>query len=169
MQSMSTRQTHKGFTLIETMIYIALFAVLVSGVIIASMPIITGAQRMNDRIMIENEVALVAKTIPSLVPQARVITAPEAGTEGDILTLTTYSAGGPEITYTFYADQGAIVARAGPTGIPVPVTPLTASRVQFESFHVRHIAGTSELPAAIEFTFAANSRTYGPYRAYTSL
>lgn len=164
--------THKnsgGFTLIETMIYIALFAVLVSGVIIASMPIITGAQRMNERIMIENEVALVSKTIPSLIPQARVVSMPGAGSEGNTLTLTTYSAGGPEITYTFYAEGGAIMAKAGPTGVTVPAVPLTASRVQFDGFLVRHIAGTADTPAAIEFTFDVNGRTYGPYRSYLSL
>jgi type II secretory pathway pseudopilin PulG len=158
-----------GFTLLETMIYIGLFAVLISGVIIASMPIITGAQRMNDRIMIENEVALVTKTIPSLVPQARVVTAPSAGSSGGTLTLTTYSDGGPEITYTFYAEGGAIMARVGPTGVPVSSVPLTASRVRFESFLVRHIPGTVTTPAAIEFTFEANGLAYGPYRSYLSL
>lgn len=161
--------TQNGFTLIETMIYIALFAVLISGVIIASMPLITGAHRMNDRIMIENEVALVSKTIPSLIPQARAVASPAAGTEGDTLTLTTYSLGGPEITYTFYAEGGAIMARAGPSGVPVSALPLTSSRVRFDRFLVRHSLGTSETPSAIEFTFEAHGRTYGPYRSYLSL
>ncbi len=150
-----------GFTLIETIIYVALFALLMSGVVVSIHPLFSGIERMNERIMVENEVAVVSRTITSLIPQAQFVSVPSSGGSGDTLTLTTYSLP-PQITYSFKVEGGAVVASV----FGSPWTNLTASRVHFDSMSVSHVAASGGVPAYIELSYVVDGETFGPIRSY---
>ncbi len=156
----------RGFTLIETIIYIALFAILMMGAMAAVQPIFTGAERMSQRAVVESEVMLVSRTITSLIPQASTVSAPAQGTSGDTLSLTTWNSGGPSIGYAFAVQDGAVFANVSVNGSFTGSTTLTASRVRFDSMSVKRVAAQGGTPAYIELSYAANGSTYGPIRSY---
>jgi type II secretory pathway component PulJ len=155
-----------GFTLIETIIYIALFGILMVGVIAAVNPIFVGVERMSQKVMIENEVTLVSRTITSLIPQASSVASPSADTTSDSLSLTTWNTGGPTISYTFGVKDGAVVSNVSVNGTPTGSTTMTASRVHFDSMSVKRVASAGGTPAYLELSYVVSGTTYGPIRSY---
>ena len=109
----------KGFTLIETLIYIALFGIILTGVITASYPLITGAERLSQRVTAESEAAFVLHKIGgSLASVSSVLVS-----GGNTLTVTPLS--GSQYSFSLNGtvmEQGSV--------------PLTASRVKFSNFSV---------------------------------
>jgi prepilin-type N-terminal cleavage/methylation domain-containing protein len=160
----------RGFTLIETIIYVALFGILMVGTISAVNPIFTGVERMNQKVIIENEVTLVSRTITSLIPQASSISVPSIGTTFNSLTLATWNTGGPIIGYTFGVQDGAVISNVSVNGAPTGSTTMTASRVRFDSMSVKRVAASGGTPAYIELSYvvtgAGTTTTYGPIRSY---
>jgi hypothetical protein len=136
------------------------------GTIAAVNPIFTGVERMSQKVMIENEVTLVSRTITSLIPQASAISMPSVGTTADTLSLTTWNAGGPTIGYTFGVSGGAVIGNVSVNGAPTGSTTLTASRVRFDSMSVSYVAALGGTPAYIELSYIVASSTYGPIRSY---
>lgn len=57
------RNTDRGFTLVETLIYIALFGIILTGVITSAYPLITGAEKLSQRVVEESEAAFIFSKI----------------------------------------------------------------------------------------------------------
>ena len=162
-----SRHTHAGFTLIETTIYIGLFSILMVGVIVSIQPILQGAERMSEKIMIENEVALVSRTIISQLPQTKIVTSPSTPTPGNPTTGNTLSLNVPVgppggVNYSFSVSGGAIVALV----MSPPWTALTASRVRFDDMTVTRVAASAGTPQYVEITYMVDGNAYGPIRSY---
>jgi type II secretory pathway pseudopilin PulG len=159
-----------GFTLIETIIYIGLFGILMVGAIASVRPIMTGAERMSEQVMIENEIALVSRSIVSLIPQingSRLIV-PDNGITGNRIMFTTYTGQ----VYGFTVEGLAITARVG-GGImtenalfALPATNITNSRTHFDDMVVKRVAAVDNNPAYIEISYVVDGDTYGPIRSY---
>jgi hypothetical protein len=155
-----TNQVHrvaKGVTLIESIIYVGLTAFLLIAVLGATYPILSGAERSSDRITADGESVFVARKIGWAMGSVTGVTAPTAGAQGTVLTLTR-----PDGTYSFTNSSGVMyIAVNG--GTPVP---LTASRTAITNFSVSHLAPAGGAPRAIDVSFQVNGNTIGPLRMY---
>src|SRR3989344_5005047 len=118
-------ESGKGFTLIETLIYIALFGVILTGVITAAYPLITGADRLSQRVTAESEAAFVLHKIAWTLSSAS-----DVSVVGDVLTVTRLPSG----TVTF--QQGITTLNSIEISDGGAFIPLTASRVKFSNFFV---------------------------------
>lgn len=165
----------RGFTLIETIIYVALFGILMMGMIVSLRPILTGAERMNEKVMIENEVTLVSRTITSLIPQidpSLGAVSPGTGATANYVSFSTYksSPAAPTITYWFTVQGGAVQGGVKAGSAPVATSTMTASRVHFDSMSAKRVAPSGGTPGYIELSYvitgAGTTTTYGPIRSY---
>jgi prepilin-type N-terminal cleavage/methylation domain-containing protein len=122
---MTNRRAARGFTLIETIIYLAIFAVVIGGVVVAAYLLFESSGKVQTRAMVLQEEQFVMATIERLLGEAASISAPAAGGTGSTLTLTTF--GG--ITHTI-ARVGDDARLDGSTlnNSNVRVTALTFSR-----------------------------------------
>lgn len=148
----------RGFTLIETIIYVALFGILMVGIIVSIMPLFEGAERMSEKVLIENETTLVLRSIISLLPQAQSMSSPSVGAMSNTITFTTYTG----VPYSFTSDSGAIVASV----FSSPWTPLTASRVDFSNMTVKRVAASGGTPQYVELIYTVNGIPTAPIRSY---
>ncbi len=69
---------NRGFTLIETIIYIALFTLLVGTVFISAYQIIENSQKLSDKTVMQNEANFVLRKISWVVTGAQTIHTPSA-------------------------------------------------------------------------------------------
>ena len=79
---------HKGFTLIETIIYLALFAVLMTGALVAAYNLKEGGERMQTRAMLQEEGTFLLGKIEWSMLGASSIDEPGANAAGTTLCVT---------------------------------------------------------------------------------
>ena len=151
--------TNRGFTLIETIIYVALFALLFSGMLASIWPFLQGAESISTKVVVESEATFAIQKINALLASSTAfITTPSAGTSGNILTLTAYTGD----TYTVSTSSTTFMVQKN-AGTAVP---FTAERLSVSNFSVRHVAPSGGFPRFIEYSFTASSVVYGPIRKY---
>ncbi|MFM2381986.1 MAG: hypothetical protein RLZZ76_753 [Candidatus Parcubacteria bacterium] len=148
----------QGFTLLETIIYLALFSILLTGVLISSYSFFRGAERMTLYVLQDNEAAFVIRKIGTQLNSASAITVPSSGAASSSIRFSTYD--GSE--HTFAAVDGSI-AYATATG---PFLPLNAERVKVSAFSATHTAPTSLSPRFLEYSFVIDGEVVGPIRTY---
>src|SRR3990167_6326959 len=90
------RVHNKGFTLLETLIYIALLGMLLTGVLLTAYPLFTGAERITKNVTAEGEAAFILRKISWALSSAASVSTPSAGSSG--ATLTVGQVGGGSIT-----------------------------------------------------------------------
>jgi Tfp pilus assembly protein PilE len=147
-----------GFTLIETIIYVALFSILFTGILVSSYSFFIGAQQISAQVVKENESAFVARKIAALLQSANAITAPSSGNSGTSLTFSTYA--GDTYSFTTSADAITLSKNGGTPAV------LSADRVVFSSFSATHTAAFGGVPRKIEYSFMVDGNTFGPIRTY---
>ena len=155
------RKKETGFTLIETLIYIALFGIILTGVITAAYPLITGADRLSQRVTAESEAQFVLHKIGwalSVTP----ISSIDVTTPGKLRILQ--SGGGVLSIRQGETTLDSIEISDGGVFIP-----LTASRVKFSNFSVTPptIPAAGNAPHQLTVSFTADgesfSQTYNTY------
>lgn len=92
----------RGFTIIETLVYLAIFSIVIGGVAVAMYLLFQSSGTLQTRAMLVQEEQFVMLTIERLVAEAASISAPSAGASGNTLTLTTF--GGASYTITKNGD-----------------------------------------------------------------
>ena len=108
-----------GFTLIETLIYIALFTVLMSSAFITAYQLIQGTDVLNAKSVNQEEVNFVLRKINWALTGVETINTPTLSTPySDTLTVTKY--GGNQIDIKLNA--GKIELRDGVLGVFLPIT-----------------------------------------------
>lgn len=150
----------RGFTLLETLIYLTLFTILFIGIIGSSVGFFTGAEQVSALVVKENESAFVVRKINTLLNSANAIVSPTSGNGGSILTFTTYA--GDE--YTITTTNGALTLKKNNN----PASILTAERVSFSNFSTKHTPQTGGLPRFFEYSFNVNGEVFGPIRIYVT-
>jgi prepilin-type N-terminal cleavage/methylation domain-containing protein len=148
----------KGFTLIETIIYLALFSILFTGVLVSAYSFFRGAEILSRDIVRENEVAFVTRKIAVLLNSADTLIVPAVGTASSTLQFSTYDG----LTHTFLIDSGKVLYATG-TNARVP---LNTERVVFSAFTATHTAPTGDVPRFIEYGVGADGEVVGPLRTY---
>jgi type II secretory pathway pseudopilin PulG len=164
-----------GFTLLETIIYIGLFGIMFSGIFVSIYPIITGAARLTQNILVEGETAFILSKIRfalanTITSEGGEIATPTAGNTSDTLVLE-YD--GDE-RYRIEMDDtntfcsAPLICKMLTMSIDGDdALPLNAQRVDIENFSVTHHAPLSDgTPRYLEISFTADDEPVGPVRYY---
>ena len=147
----------RGFTLIETLLYIGLFGILLTSMVMIAYPLMTGADRLNQRVTEEGEAAFVLHKVSAALHTEKISSISVASQ-----TLTINRAGGPD-SISIREESGEIKMEEGGTELP-----LTGSRTGFSNFLVTYTASTGgNIPHTVTVQFdiggESYSRTYHVY------
>jgi type II secretory pathway pseudopilin PulG len=169
----------RGFTLVETIIYVGLFGIMFTGIFMSIYPFFTGAERLSRNIATEGETAFILAKIQyalasGIVASSSSVTSPaETGaTTSD--TLIIKDASNVQI---FKFEQGTTTLFCPPPSITCgrldfatssATTTLNAERVTIENFTVTHHKPdlATGAPRYLEVSFNANGVPVGPVTYY---
>lgn len=129
---------NKGFTLIESLIYIALFTLILSGGFATAYNLIEGTDRLNTRTVIIEESNFVLRKINWVLNGAETVTVPSFNT----LEVTKFNGKEYEITL-----DGTVIEMSevgGETNVP-----LTTENVEVLSLNFEYLPADSGSPAGI--------------------
>ena len=172
----SVIMTTRGFTLLETIIYIGLFSTLFTGIIMSVYPLFTIASLQNKQITIQAEASYILDKIAYIItesntmPTSQVVT-PGVGQSTSTLILTTSATD----SYQFRIDTappGCIAPRLCSTLSLKKNTgkllPLTSMRVVVENFTITHtppdpLKGQRR---TVDVSFTVSGTPVGPVRYY---
>jgi type II secretory pathway pseudopilin PulG len=90
-----------AFTLIETLIYLAIFAIIIGGLVSTAYALFESSGRTQTKAMVQDEANFVMAKILSSMNNAKTVCVPVAGALGPTLMLVTYSGtscGSPDVT-----------------------------------------------------------------------
>lgn len=165
---MSKHHTQKlyscqGFTLIETIIYVALFSVLISGLFGSMWPFLRGAENTSAKVVAESESAFAIRKINTILASSTAsITTPAAGNSGNVLTVSEYNGD----TFTIATSGNAFTVQKTSGGVGGAIVPFTADLVSVTAFTAKHVAPAAGLPRFVEYSFTLGGVAYGPIRKY---
>src|SRR3989344_2337496 len=80
----------KGFTLIETLVYLALFALIIGGMVVAAYLLFETSDRYQTRAMLQEEQNFVMAKIMRTLNNAKDICAPAVGSPDSSLSVASY-------------------------------------------------------------------------------
>lgn len=119
-----------GFTLIETIIYIALLSLVMGGVLAAAYGLVEGSQRVSRRTIIQEEGNFVLRKINWVIGNTASIIMPSAMIPADTLMSVLHD--GSQITIRFDAGNSAVeVRRGGGSFVPLTSQNVLVSNLQF--------------------------------------
>lgn len=81
----------RGFTLIEVILYLALFAMIFGGIIVSAYNVIEGSGRTQSRAQMQEEGEFLLGKITWVLSGAQTINSPSIGDESSILSVTKYN------------------------------------------------------------------------------
>src|SRR5438105_3614795 len=84
------RQNSTGFTLIETLVYLALFALMIGGIVAASFLLFESSDRNSEKARLQEEKNFIVGKIDWALSGAKTVASPSAGASGSTLTATKY-------------------------------------------------------------------------------
>jgi len=117
-----------GFTLLETVLYIALLAIMVGGGMVGVYNILEGSGRTLQSTYREQEAYFITRKIDAVLSEAESITEPSEGSSSDQLTV---QAGGDSITVDLDGEEIRLIRNGSP--LPLNNGPLVpASALNFE-------------------------------------
>ncbi len=164
----------KGFTLIEAILYIGLFGLIFTGILVSMYPLFTNTEKLTRRVVTENEITFITSKIRyalahGITSSSIQVIEPSEGTQGDSLTI----ADGIEEYFHFEVD--ASNAYCTPPRVCSVLTyrenggdllPLNTERVAISSFTVVHHTPQGNTPRLLEISFIANGTPVGPLKQY---
>lgn len=167
---MCANHNNRGFTLLETIIYVGLLGIMFSGIFVSIYPFFTGAERLTRNIATEGETAFVLNKIRYALAQGMTIstdtiTTPSEGATTDALIIK--NGNGDEV-FRFEQNPQSDTCPA-PVVCPTldfsiaggEAFPLNAERVPIENFTVVHHAPVGDAPRYLDISFYANGTFTG--------
>lgn len=148
----------RGFTLIETIIYIALISVILTMTLLATIGLLETKNRTAARLEVEEEANFLMGKIGWALAGARAVTAPAAGATSTALTVEKFNFAQNPITFDL-AD-GAVRIRYG-SAAP---TPLLSESAIVQNLVFEHITGGGNPAMKIVLSLEVNPQ--GPYAQY---
>lgn len=135
----------RGFTLLETLLYIALFSIVMSGAFIATLHMAQGSERQKKTLAVQEEGAFVMRKLNAELTNATSVLAP------DVHTLH-IEPGNVTVVY----HGGALTLQRG-DGEPQP---LTNSRNAVERAEFSTSAGISGMPSSVHVRFVLAGKPF---------
>lgn len=136
----------KGFTLIEALIYIALFSIIIGGALVVTYQIIEGNQQVSANVVIQEETNFLMRKIDWALSGASIITTPAVGASGAVLNVT------KEGIVLEFDESGGIMRLKTGAGSPID---LNSSNVTVENLLFTHSDpdGAGGKPAELNISF----------------
>ena len=85
---MFIKNTNKGYMLLEMIIYVALFTIMIGGLIVTAFLLIQSGGKTSQRVVVQEEMNFVLKKIDWVLANTTSITSPNAGVTSGVLTLS---------------------------------------------------------------------------------
>src|SRR3989344_8094326 len=130
----------KGFTLIETLVYLALFALIIGGMVVAAYLLFETSDRYQSRAMLQEEQNFIMAKIAWALDNAM-----SANVVGDVLTITKY-------------DPPSITIDSPGTNARLDGEVLNSSSIKVDDLSFIH-AGGAGTPESVEITLAVSAVT----------
>lgn len=129
----------RGFTLIEALVYLALFSILMGGAVIAAYNLFEAAARGTTRTMLQEETDFLIAKATWAASGAKSITSPSAGTTGGALTVVKWdsSYGNPIVITTNGGNM--VMTKSGGAQVV-----LNNTNVSVTHFSVTHDLGAGD-------------------------
>lgn len=144
----------KGFTLIETIIYIALFSVIISLVVGAVYNIIEGSDDLQKNIIADAEAHFLTRKIEWALTGVSAINSPASGFTGTSLSVNKVDYAQNPIVFDLDSNNLRIKKGLGDPTI------LNSANVTISDLQFQHLAASLYRPAAIKFSFKVNGDDY---------
>lgn len=146
-------KTNEGFTLIEVLIYSAIFSLMMVGMLGSVYLIIQGTNQSNARLLADGEANFILRKIHWAFTGASSIITPVAGSIGPNLSINKT---GVALPIRFRLNSNNIEIDPG-TGF---YSPLDTGNVIAASLSFQHIPASGGKPAAVKTVFYLNGITY---------
>ncbi len=156
-----TRKSAAGFTLIETMVYLSLFSILMSGVVVSAYNIFEATGRSQTRAMMQEEGDFLIGKIDWALSGIQTVNAPIAPsggiacTESDTLSVTKWDGTIGTVIINLSGDS-AMLARLGNLANS---TPLNNSNTAVSNLLFKHCGTGGNNPERVEAKFTLTART----------
>jgi type II secretory pathway pseudopilin PulG len=155
----------QGFTLIETLVYLGLFAILIGGAFTAAYAIVESSGRAQTRTMIQEEGDFLIAKITWSLSGVQVINQPSVGTPGSVLSFNKVTgldaSNQPIVAPVSIGLVGSDLQVSYPSN-PTPNTfMLNNDNVAISNLVFTHdsISGNSIKPESLESAFTVSART----------
>ena len=142
----------KGFTLIETVVYIALLGILMGGAVLTSYDLLESSSKSSGKTAVQEEGSFVQRKMEWALSGATAVTVGGSNCN-QTLSVTKAGASNP-IQFQLDAFSGAVQMREGGLGA---YTPLTTSNVSVSCLKFASIAAISPGPSGIIATTTIQS------------
>ncbi len=149
-----TTSQNKGFTLIETLLYIVLFSFIMTSGIYAAYQLIDSSHDLANKTTAEADADFLLRKIDWALNGYTSIVQPTEGNSGSQLSINT-----PNGLQDFTFANGVVYLNGN-------TQPLTSDRVTISSFFVHHIAPTAGAPRAVELSFMIDGKQFGTTTRY---
>lgn len=151
---MKKHVTQRGFTLLEVLIYIALFGLLMSGAVVSAFQLLESGQRQDISFAAQQEGTFVNRKLAWALAPATAVSV----SGGNKLTISR-----PDLGTTLIVDASSTpITFARGTN---PAVPLTSSGLTVENTHFVVLPPANGLPTAVElaYTLGGKEFTYSMY------
>ncbi len=156
-------KNNHGFTLIEVLIYLALFAILLVGILAAAYSVIESSGRNQAKIVVISEGNFLVGKINWALSGAQAVNLPFVGTSGSVLSINKITGidpvtGQPITTSILVALSGAdITIQEGGN----PAEKLNTSNVAVSNLLFTHVSDSGDgiNPESVSSTFTVSART----------
>lgn len=137
---------HKGFTLVETLVYVAIFVMFVGG--ITTFAVQLQSSRLRAQIMLEvnGQGNSIVRSIGQTIRNAQAINAPTAGTSASSLSVAT---GNPVTNPTVFSQSGEVLYVTEGAGSPIA---LSNNNVRLTHLTFTNLSRVST-PGVVQFRF----------------
>ena len=156
MKSFSIKNnTNKGVTLIETLVYLALFAILFGGAVIATYSLIESNGRGQAQVLLEEEGNFIVSKISSALSGAKSVEMPSVGATSSKLSLTKWD---PSLnTVVIQLNSGNVtISKNSGADVVFNNPDVSVSNLNFKQ---NYNGGTN--PKSVNFSFTITSRSLG--------
>ncbi len=155
----------KGFTLIEVIVYLALFALILGGAVISAYNVFESSGRGGSRGMLQEEGDFVMAKISwalsgaSAIASPAIVTLPCSATS-DTLSVSKWDSAVDPVAITL-TGTNATISKKGAAAVPI-----NSSSVQISNLRFKHCWLGGANPDSLEASFTVNMRT--PQGAFVS-
>ena len=143
--------TSKGFTLIETILYIALLSLITSGALLATYQLLEGNQKNLIELTIQSEADFLLRKIEWILSGSQSVVLPREGESGPELVVR--GEAGP-VSFTL-SGADLVMSRDGGQAVPLNSQNVSVTDLVFE-----HLEASDGKPAGIRTVFKVGGRVF---------
>ncbi|MBI4053909.1 MAG: type II secretion system protein [Candidatus Doudnabacteria bacterium] len=150
-------KNQQGFTLIETLLYIALFTIIMGGAFIATLQIIEASGSVQEKALIEEEGHFLVSKINWALTGADVVNLPSPGIPGATLDIDKFD--GSNVTLDGINPN--LLIQPGNT-------PLNSENVSVQNVTFTYIDPIGTKPAAVQATFRISGKLTAKFQDFST-